>query len=277
MSLLHLRGEIEREAYDTAQALRWSVLKEGRTSPLHLKHATQHQREETQALTIGSATHCAIFEPECFDARFVVYNEPKNKGEGARKRWQEFQEIHKDKTILDSAEYETAMRIASAVLQHPEARVLLRTGRAEIPLIWEHPSGLLCKSKLDWLTGAAELLDLKSARNIGPYWFPKQAWSLGYFHQKAFYQLAASFGTGAPVGEIPSFLLVVENTAPFDVGVLRVDEESLQLAHIEVDQLVAEFLACQETNQWPGQYPQLGTLRAPEWVFAIGDPEIEVL
>ena len=263
--VIHVPGEVED--YEAAQGLRWSQLKELRTSPLHFHHHQEHPRQQTAAMRLGSAVDCAIFEPERFGDRFIVYTESKTTGEGARKRWQEFQKEHAHQSILSLEDDQYVTAISSAVLQNQHARELLEVGRAQVGFTWQDPSGIVGKGKLDWLTGQTAIVDLKTGARIGEYHLGSHAWELGYFHQFAYYRRGLSVALGCEAYSIPIFVIAAETDPPFDVGVLRVDDESLAVASADVEQLLAKYLDCLERG-WPGQYPDVGMLRAPHWALA---------
>lgn len=268
MTIRNLRGEISSSAYDGHPGLNWSKLKHLRTSGLHFDHAQKTEREDTEALAMGRAVHCAILEPEHFPARFVTYTESKSKGEGARKRWEAFQAENADKTILSAEDHAKVWAIHSAVMAHPECQKVLSSGAfTEVPIAWTHPSGLLCKSRLDLITGDAALVDLKTARGISYRALQAQAWSLGYFHQFAFYRRALAFALGKEPEAIPVYAIAVESGSPHDVGVFAVCPESLAFADIDVGELCAKYLRCAERGEWLGQYPEIAELAAPDWVL----------
>lgn len=57
---------LTNEAYHGGQLVTKSKLDLVDRSPAHLKHALDNPREETKALRVGKALHCAVLEPEVF-------------------------------------------------------------------------------------------------------------------------------------------------------------------------------------------------------------------
>lgn len=135
---MRIPGEIAREEYDAHPAVRWSHLSHMRKSPLHYRHTLETESKRTPALRTGSAVHALTFEPHTYAERFAVYRESKNKGEGSRTRWQQFQEdaANRGITILDADEAARAEECAQAVARHEQARMYINPsrGRAEIPV-----------------------------------------------------------------------------------------------------------------------------------------------
>ena len=275
---MYLKNEMgPGEDYENASGVRWSLLKHLRdASPMHYQHALDSHRtdrETSDALRFGRAVHCMVFEPEWFAARFVTYAESKSVGEGARKKWQAFQEEHKHHTILSKDEWDRAHSIALAIAAHPIAHELLQVGRAEVPLRFDTPQGVQCKAKLDWLTRPIGIVDLKTALHIEERVFSTVAWKLGYFHQAAMYRRAVSFGTGVPVFDIPYHIIAVEPSEPFDIAVYQLDEEGLQVANDELTDLITYLADCRAKNRWPGRYECKQLLRAPKWA-TMDDDEV---
>lgn len=258
------------EDYQTASGLRWSHLKFMRESPLHFHTAAFDPElvKQSDALLLGGAVHCRVFEPEHFASRFVCYSEPKSKGEGSRKRWQEFQEQNADKSILDAEQWEQTNNIANKIITHPLALELLQIGRAEVPLrFWEQD--IEGKAKLDWLHAGSQpsIVDLKTARFIEQRRFQSAAWSLGYFHQADYYRRALAFNLGCQAAELPFYIIAVEPAAPHDVAVYRLDDDSLQVAHAEVEDLLQQLRHCRARGEWPGRYNSVMPLCAPRWAM----------
>jgi exodeoxyribonuclease VIII len=59
--------------YRAAHGLNWSRLKVLDKSPLHYKHAIDHPRADTPALSLGRAFHAALLEPDRYAAEFRVW------------------------------------------------------------------------------------------------------------------------------------------------------------------------------------------------------------
>lgn len=276
--MINLPNELDpTEDYENASGVRWSLLKHLRDgSPKHYKHALETRRadrETTDAMRFGRAVHCATFEPEWFTARFVTYSESKTTGEGARKKWQAFQEEHKHHTILSREEWDRVHALSMVIHSHPLARELLQVGRAEVPLKFDTPYGIECKAKLDWLTREPGIVDLKTALHIDERVFSSVAWKLGYFHQAAFYRRAVSAGTARRLTEIAFHIIAAEPTEPHDLAVFRLDEESLEVADREVEDLLAHLAHCRARGEWPGRYTDKQLLRAPAWALTDDDTE----
>ena len=270
-------GEISREDYAAHEGVNWSTLANMRKSPLHYKHGLEHARKETAALRKGRALHTLLFEPETYASTYAVYRDSKTTGEGARKKWQAFQEQARTDglTILDEEEEALAKAMAAAVMRSSAARYIAPSrGRAEIPLTWTDPeTGIVCKSRLDWVTVADLTVDLKSTRNAELRAFGRQAWHFGYFHQAVFYRMGLSAALNKEMKDIPYRIVAVESEAPHDVAVYEPGDEDLYAAEVEVRALLERLAMCRRLNRWPGRYEEEQELKAPAYVLMSDDEE----
>lgn len=250
-----------------------------RKSPAHYQYALTHPRPATSALNTGSALHTLVFEPETYAERFTTYTASKSKGEGARKAWEAFQEDVKqrDLTILDTEEVERAEGMAAVVRTKASAYIAPSKGRAEIPITWaDAETGLVCKSRLDWLTINRVLVELKSTRSTDERNFANQAWKLGYFHAQMFYSMGVAAATGCTIDEVPFLFVAVESEPPYDVALFEPCQESRQAAHEDVKRLMATLAECQRTGKYPGRYDSPRILKAPAYVLMSEDEEWDI-
>jgi hypothetical protein len=259
--------------YDALEGVNWSTLKEMLVSAKQYfwKTTADQEEEDKEALRIGLGTHAFILEPEQFRARFVTYREPKNKGEGSKKRWEAFQEENKDRTILSVAEYDRILGAASAVLERPQALKYFTGGDKEMAFQWTDPeTGILCKGRCDqWLN---HVVELKTTRNILPAKFRVDAARLGYVPQMAWYRDGLR-AKGVKLAD-DGIMVTVQNVAPFDVVVYRVGADLLTVGRDIYRELMARLKKCLETNRWPGCAEDEIDLEMPEWWFPKDDLEL---
>jgi len=257
--------------YDSIPAIRWSTLAKARKSPKHFRYAETHPTPDTDALRIGRAVHCAVFEPERFAERFVTYGASKTTGEGARKAWAAFQGQARanGQTIVDAAELEQIQAMAAEVRACPTVAQHLMGGQAEVTEVWIDPeTGLACKARLDYRSRSGIIIYLKTAINADVRAFGAAAWRYGYFHQLEHY---AKGNEATPV-----LLVVVEKDAPHDVAVFEPTQETREAAREEWRALLNTIAECRRTGRYPGRYPEPTYVAAPAYVLGSEDDEWEV-
>lgn len=245
--------------YDTIRAVNFSTLKHIEVSPLLYQHRLTNPEPDKPAFVLGSAGHCAILEPEKFDARYAVYD-----GTKRGKAWDAWQEEHPGVEALKPEEVASALGMAKAVRSHRIASRVLRGGRAEQAVKWTDPdTGLACKGRLDYLTPDF-LIDLKTSRDPSPRSFQRAAVNYGYIAQVSWYHDGA-VAARAIEGKHPPYIIAVEKDAPHDVAVYQLDDEALAVGRSIYQRWMRRLIECIEADFWPGCAPDVVPLRVPQW------------
>lgn len=260
----------DRAAYEAIDAVNFSTLKSLFISPLQYFHDLKAEREVTEALRVGLAGHARLLEPDTWDSRFVVYREPKNKGEGSKTRWKEFQleAAAKGWTILSEDEYDRALGCADAVLRHPIARRYFENARKEQTITWTCPvTGIRCKGRVDAVNGV--LTEFKTTRHATPRLFQRDCASLYYVEQSAWYRDGLEY-SGADVAE-DSRIVAVQSEPPHDVGVYLVPGHLHDVARDRYQSLLIKLAHCRKTDCWPGALEGEIELEMPTWWYPHDD------
>ena len=250
-------------------------------SPLHYQHRLHHPRT-SQPMTLGTAAHCAVLEPERYAKDFAVWDERTESGNLRPRRskdWDAFAAAHASQTILTGDEHAAAVAIATAVRSHGPAMRYLETGDPEVSMLWPTKGNggeRQSKGRVDWLTtvdGLDVLVGLKTCRDVSPRVFGSQAARLGYAMQWAYYfdGYAAITGRQAKLIEI-----VVESAAPYAVGVYLIPADVVEFGRGAYLEALAKVAACESAAHWPGPIEGEVELRLPAWAFRVEDEEYDV-
>jgi hypothetical protein len=122
--------------YVGVPGVRWSHLRELKTSPLHYSVRSQTEHPDTPSTVLGRQVHAAVFEPELFETEYVVCDLNRNSND-----WKAFKAEHDPEMIMKTAERDNALRIAEAVRADPDAAdVLALPGEAEQVVTWTDPT-----------------------------------------------------------------------------------------------------------------------------------------
>lgn len=246
------------DEYQALDAVNASTLKWMRKSPKHYQWRLSHPPEETDAMKLGRAAHCVVFEPDRFPIEYVFWTGGVRRG----KDWDAFREAHVGQTILRLDEYAACLSMRDAVRAHPEAAPLLATGQAEHVIQWtDADTGLACKARLDFL--GPELLDLKTTNDLERGRFESTSARIGHHVQLAFYGM----GLRALGLDRPITVIGVESQEPYDVGVFSLTEDVLWAGEEEARALLAKVAAGRFSGQWPGRYPTRTDFSLPGWAF----------
>ncbi|MGO8683423.1 MAG: PD-(D/E)XK nuclease-like domain-containing protein [Thermoleophilia bacterium] len=257
--------------YQQIDSVNWSSLKAIGKSPLHYRYSLTHPREDTPAMLMGRAVHCAVLEPDRFPLDYAVYRGARRAGSD----WTEFEAANEGRTILKVDEYERCLDIRNAVRAHPVAAALLTTGRPEVTVEWtDAATGIACKARIDWLQGRS-LVDLKTCKSVDAREFGAVAARMQYHGQFAFYKrgLAATSKSDPR----PARIIAVEYDPPFDVAVFRVGADAALAGDDLVDEYLRTLSVCRRRDNWAGRYPQQTELELPSWALGEFSDSIEVL
>lgn len=263
-----IESRMEREDYDAIAATSITRLKELRRSPLHYQYALLHPKQ-SDALTLGIATHVAVLEPERFARDFATWSNRTEAGAMSPRRgkvWDEFAALHTARKILTADESALAQEIAKAVRFDECANKYLAIGDPEVSMHWQM-RGRACKGRVDWQTmteGAPTLVGLKTTRDCRHMVFGTQAARLGYHLQWAFYH----DGFEAITGKSPHMVeIVVESDAPHAVATYIIPNDIIEQGRDEYQVLLHTLDACEASGEWPGPSTHEEYLTLPTWAY----------
>lgn len=255
--------QLTRPEYDAiTDRINWSRLKILAKSPAHYRQSLLEKHEESDALRIGIATHLAAYEPERFLAEVVRWD-----GDRRGAEWKVFEAAHRDKTILKAEPYDLALALATAARNDRHAGKWLARGKAEQTVLWTYEAnGKLVdiKSRLDFVSSAGALVDLKTTRDASPEKFGRQALDLAYHGQAAIYRAGYEAATGK---RLPYVLIAVEKAPPHVVQVYHLDDETMGLGETLYQRLLEQYAVCKEESHWPGYADGPVDLQLPRWAW----------
>ena len=261
-------------AYRALDGLSISNLKVLRDSPMKYRHNLMTPREETAAMALGTAAHCAILEPAKIKSEYVLWDGGTRRG----KDWEAFKVDNAGKRILTVDEFETINGMRKAVRQFAPAARYLAEGEAEISMTWADPeTGRACRGRMDWLTkidGRDIIVDLKTTRSASAFGFGSQAAKLGYHLQIAYY----FDGFHEITGRYPDMkILAVESSSPFEPAIFSVPEDIILQGREEYRNLLTRLTECERANNWPPALETEEPLTLPSWVYGSEDSDLSGL
>lgn len=259
--------DISIEAYHSGPGISKTGLDDIDRSPaifhaLHLNPA-RPPRGTSGGQLEGSLAHCAILEPDEFDARYAV-GPSVNRN---TKVWKEFVE-GTDRIAIQADQYDTAMRQRDSVHALPEVRAALARGVAEQSAYWtDATTGELCRCRPDWTctasAGGVVLLDVKTCSDASPGDFSRQIARKRYHVQSSFYSDGYAAASGLDV--LAFVFVAVENTWPYAACALMLDEPSREAGRAAYLRNLATYAECRRTGVWPGYSPAIELISLPAW------------
>ncbi len=183
----------------------------------------------TPALVLGSAVHCAVLEPDLFMGQFACAPEVDRRTKAGKAEYEAFVAEVGDKTVLTSAQWDTALNIRDVLQKHTAVRKLLAAmpcGKAEQTVFATDPeTGEQVKCRFDFVDFGTELaVDLKTTRDASPAGFTRSVMGYRYHVQEAWYRYVLGNGMGLSLGRWT--FLAVETEPPYLVGLYTLDLEA---------------------------------------------------
>jgi len=264
--------------YFANPAMSASVIKAGRLSMQHMRHAHTTQSETTPSMRWGKLVHAIVLEPEEFSRNVRVF-------EGDSKRgnvWKAFQADNDPEWIVTIPEHADLLAMSKAVLlDHEAANILRDIEDTEIPLFWDDDELGPCKCKMDGYGKLCGRVEFKTTSKIAPRQFAAQAESLGYFHGAGWYHHGAEVcGLG---GSKRFNMIVMESSEPYAVCVYEIPEPILNECYRECVKIVKEYRQAEKVNRFFGPTRERQMLERPAWAtqqqpmeLTIGGEKVEV-
>lgn len=278
---------LTNDEHHAHHAIGASGLKLLQRSPLHYwaryLAPDREPDQPTQAMQIGTAWHCAVFEPDEFDARFVAIPE------GLDRRTKEGKALYAEieasgRTPFAAATVADIQAMANAARRHPEFMALCRMPHlTERSLFWhDADTGLACKIRPDFfIAPCAEfpggvVLDGKSTTDASASEFGRQAFNLDYALQAAWY--VDGFQAAHNTPEPPAFLwLAQEKERPYATAMYRAGDDLLEYGRRQYRPMLELLAECIKRNEWPGYPTSVEPLALPSWVKLGGEDEVEIV
>ena len=239
-------------------AISASGLKLFARSPAHYYAAyldpNRIERSPTPAMRVGTATHCAILEPERFSAEYIALPE------GLDRRTKEGKQAYADllstgAELLTSDDMSLVVNMACAFRDNATSRALFDRKHVVEQSIFAEVNGVACKCRPDFMTAdGLMVMDVKTTSDASPESFGKSAWSIGYHIQAAFYRRVIQSATGIT----PDFIFgCVESDSPYLTAYYTVPQYLLDYADGVIDALLEQYAECLRSGIWHGYIAEI--------------------
>lgn len=267
--------DLDGDEYHNHPAVGSSGLKLLAASPLHYYSRyldpERDPQKETPAMKLGSAWHCAVFEPGEFDNRYIAMPEGiERRTKEGKALWAEL--LATGKEPLSAGDMDRVLAMGRAANAHPAAQVLFaQRGLAEVSIFFDDPAtGVRCKIRPDYMVPPCDLfpngliIDGKSCEDASPEGFARNAWNWEMYYQAALYSdgFRKHFKTRAR----PEFLwLAQEKEPPYATAIYSASADLVNYGRRKVCPLLELYRRCSESGQWPGYPTAVTELALPAW------------
>lgn len=247
--------KMPEQNYHSLEAFNASGLKQFLKSPMHYRAWKAEQalgEDSTEALRFGRALHCLALEGhEEFNKRFAVAPVVDRRTKEGKAAWEAFINDNAGKDFVKAEEFITAQHMADRFRCNPLYAELAHAGIIVEGVIVAKLNGVLCKGKFDvFCPSKGIILDLKSIDKTPTYHTVRKAiFDYNYDIQDAFYRkLFMAIGI-----DIHGFQFsFVEKSEPYGIANVSMSVDILHQAYDRVDECLAQYKTCTETDVWPG-------------------------
>lgn len=232
------------------EPLRFSALRQMGKSAAHYRAAIAAESATTSGMDIGSAADLMILGGQ----PVLAYPGAVRRG----KEFEAFSAAHPNALIVTRKEYDQASGIAEAIAGCHDA-VRLLTGVRQRTHYWDF-QGRPCRGTPD-VVGDGFLTDLKTSETSDPRYFP---WKVKrYAHHAA----AAWYRHGLALCDVliaESYIVAVEQTAPYVVTVFRLTDHVLELGERLWRLWFEQLKVCEESDAFPPYTQAIVELDLPD-------------
>ncbi len=255
---------------------------------------------ETDAMRFGRAIDCLVFDGrEEFGRQYVTAPRTYENEDGETKPWTmranyckawERNEVMRGRSIVCAEDHVCIEQMLQALTHHPIAAALMSQGESQVTFRRESGTfGLEVQVRPDWFSekplldkdlgidtrNLPYLCDLKSTVFFDKFFnlldpedprLGRPVIDLGMYRQAGMAQWVAA----QDVGPTDHFLVIAESIEPFRAGVIRLNNEYLELGFSEVSSDLHRLRACQTANVWPGSVGRIIELKPPQWLLDAG-------
>lgn len=256
------------EDYFARDAVSKSQLWELHTrSPAHARVA----KEQSNAMAMGVAVHCAVLEPDCFRERFVRGPEDRRGN-----KWKEAQEEH-GSALLVASDYDAALEIRDALMHEPVLRGLVRDADVMLEASGFAPcadTGLPLRCRPDaWRPSLGVIADLKVTNDARPEAFARRVEQFGYHAQEAHYTDTWSAALD-DADAISAFVFItVEPKPPYAYAIYELEPSAVIEGRLRIAEAKKTWAACATSGVWPGYPREIQPLDLRKWAYKLTTPE----
>lgn len=256
---------LSNKDYHTSPGISKSGLDKVAKSPYMYKFGPPS--EQTKPMLIGTATHCAVFEPDLFLASYVAAPDVDGRTKAGKETIAAFTLENDGKVILKSEEFDQVNAIANAVRSHRRAASILSyKGCAETSIYAIDPdTGELVKVRPDWMIDNL-VVDLKTTQEATVEAFSRSCWNYRYHVQSGMYLDVANTQCN---DSLDTFVfIVVESSIPYQVAIYLADDPMVDLGLATYRDNLRTYHNCKERDEWPElNNGMITTVSLPYWAL----------
>ena len=254
---------LSNDAYHASNGISKTGLDKVERSPAHFNSNAPFS--QTRAMEIGSAIHCAILEPDRYNAEYTV-------ADSIARNTKEYKSAAKENPLgkeftLTTVESANVSGMRASVENNDEAmKYLSRPGLAELSAFAVDPeTQIQLRSRYDWVTDMGlswsgnSSVDVKKTQDVRD--FRKSVESYNYHIQEAFYRHVYKLITGEELENF--FFLAVEEKPPYTSKMFTLSPQMLEVGRFYMRKNINLYAECIRSGKWAG--PNVNSVIEPSY------------
>lgn len=253
------RYPIKDHEYRQSIGISQSTLKGFAACPALVPHIeAEAKKPPTPAQALGLVTEAKLFGL-AFEYAVSPFDSFRT---NEAKDWRAKQQANHVTVITQDADEKSTAMVA-ALRANTTIAQLISKGRASMAIFQpDNPTGIIKRALYDFVPDTQFILDLKTCSDASEHGFARQAASLGYDIQDAYYtdMFEAEFN------ERRRFVFIcVESEAPFLTATWSIPESHRKIAQEKIRQWLDAYKRCQDSGSWPSYTSAITELRMPKY------------
>lgn len=258
--------------YRQTDAVSVSDLKNMKESPSKYLWEKEHPMRPTEAMTIGTAIHMALLEPERFESHYTVMPKFDRRTKAGKAAFEDWNTLNKGKNPISQEDMDTVNKVMERATDNDFMMQFFSDGYKEASFFSkDEQTGLFKRCRTDnFVPSKGAIVDLKTTMCARRRVFEKSITDFLYFVQAAYYMDIVEEATGtAP----DMFIIVaVEKTKDCDMNAFILSKQAIDEGRKCYRKWLNKLAECKRTNKWHGYADGISEYYVPEW--KVNDLEI---
>lgn len=271
--------ESNREYHSYREAISKSRLEKMSVCPSYFKWCEDNPQEPTDDMTMGSAFHKIVLEPQDFDKEFMIMEKFDRRTKEGRLAYEhQMQLVQGGIQAITQEQYDTICGMRDSLFRNKYTKVLLQGNVEQSFYFNDDLTNEYCKCRPDiWRSlkdGSIVIVDLKSTKSAKTEDFIKDVVKYGYDLQTFHYTNGVSKVLNVPKDKISFIFIAVEKKPPYLCNILQADEFILQRGEALFREYIGKLHECRESGNFyglNGAYDVINNLSLPSYLIDKGE------
>jgi hypothetical protein len=230
----------------------------------HCSHPNPEPERNSEALALGSLTHCLILEGDAAaQQRFAMKPEGMTFASNEGKAWKA---DHPGMEIVKEADWDAAEEWARVIAAHPIASKALEACRSEVTLLARDPeTGLAIKNRPDAMRSNL-IVNIKTTANARPRVWGGDAAKYGYHVSEAMTAHVLRCIDAPPRKYV--YLVIEKAKRNPIIEVYEMDPAFAALGETIMRKSLRQWARCVDTGKWPTYGEGVPVITAPKWALS---------